>query len=200
MKKVKVTLVGAQSVGKTTVLNYFRNTFLSPITEVARNLSKQGVKINEDGDKKSQDVIFQTYYDLLSQDIDYISDRGLIDVIAYTSYLDDTGKINDNHKTLVNQLNKLSEFIKTNPDILVVYFPIEFQLVDDGVRSTNESFRTSIDNRIKELLEYFYSNYITVHGTPEERIKQIIDAIDNRLIDGEPKLKMSNIKENTMYL
>lgn len=200
MEKVKVTLVGSQSTGKSTVLNYFRNTFLSPITEVARNLSKQGVKINEDGDKKSQDVIFQTYYDLLSQDIDYISDRGLIDVIAYTSYLDDTGKINDNHKTLADQLDKLSEFIKDNPDILVVYFPIEFPLVDDGVRSINESFRTSIDNRIKELLKCFYSNYITVSGTVEERIKQVIDAIDNRLIDGEPKLKMSNIKENTLYL
>lgn len=200
MEKVKVILTGAQGTGKTTVLNYFRNTFLSPITEVARNLNKQGVKINEDGDKKSQDVIFQTYYDLLSQDIDYISDRGLTDVIAYTSYLDDTGKINDNHKTLADQLDKLSEFVKANPNIIVVYFPIEFQLVDDGVRSTNESFRTSIDNRIKELLKCFYSNYITVSGTAEERIKQIIDAIDNKLIDSEPKLKMSNIKENNLYL
>lgn len=200
MEKVKVTIVGAQGTGKTTVLNYFRNTFLTPITEVARNLSKQGVKINEDGDKKSQDVIFQTYYDLLSQDIDYISDRGLFDVIAYTSYLDDTGKINDNHETLINQLNKLELFIKNNPNAIVVYFPIEFQLVDDGVRSTNESFRTSIDNRIKELLEYFYPDYITVHGTPEERIKQIIDAIDNRLIDSEPRHKMSNLKEHILKL
>ena len=64
--KTRIILTGAQGTGKTTVLNYFKDTFLTPITEVARNLSKQGVKINEDGDKKSQDVIFQTYYDLLS--------------------------------------------------------------------------------------------------------------------------------------
>lgn len=200
MEKVKVILTGAQSVGKTTALNYFKGTFLTPITEVARNLNKQGVKINEDGDKSGQDIIFNTYWDKLNQDIDYISDRGLTDVIAYTSYLDDMGKINDNHETLINQLNKLELFIKNNPNAIVVYFPIEFEMVNDGVRSTNESFRTSIDNRIKELLNYFYSNYITVHGTPEERIKQIIDAIDDKIIEGEPRLKMSNLKEHILKL
>lgn len=200
MEKVKAILTGAQGVGKTTVLNYFKGTFLTPITEVARNLNKQGVKINEDGDKSSQDIIFNTYWDKLNQDIDYISDRGLTDVIAYTSYLDDMGKINDNHETLINQLNKLELFIKNNPNAIVVYFPIEFEMENDGVRSTNESFRTSIDNRIKELLNYFYSNYITVHGTPEERIKQIIDAIDDKIIEGEPRLKMSNLKEHILKL
>lgn len=200
MDKIKVILTGAQGTGKTTVLNYFNNTFLTPITEVARNLHKQGVKINEDGDKLGQDIIFDTYWDKLNQDIDYISDRGLTDVIAYTSYLDDMGKINDNHETLANQLDKLELFVKNNPNIIVVYFPIEFEMENDGVRSMNESFRNSIDRRIKELLKCFYSNYITVHGTPEERIKQIISAIDDKIIEGEPKFKMSNLKEHILKL
>lgn len=200
MDKIKLILSGAQCSGKTTILNYFKDTFLTPITEVVRDLHKQGVKINEYGDKSGQDIIFNTYLDKLNQDIDYISDRGLTDVIAYTSYLDDMGKINDNHETLAKQLDKLELFVKNNPNIITVYFPIEFELVNDGVRSTDESFRRSIDRRIKELLNCFYSNYITVHGTPEERIKQIISVIDDKIIDEEPKLKLSNLKEHILKL
>ena len=199
MDKIKIILSGSQGTGKTTILNYFKDTFLTPITEVARNLHKQGIKINEDGDKSDQDIIFNTYWDKLNQDIDYISDRGLTDVIAYTSYLCDTRKIIDNN-ILDEQLNKLELFIKNNPNIITVYFPIEFELVNDGVRSMDESFRRSIDARIKQILDYYYSNYITVHGTPEERIKQIISAIDDKIIDEEPKLKLSNLKENILKI
>lgn len=198
MKKVRVILTGAQGTGKTTVLNYFKDTFLTPITEVARNLSKQGVKINEDGDEEGQEIIFKTYVDKLTQNIDYISDRGLTDVIAYTSYLCDKGKI-ESLNILEEQLGDLETFTFQHPDILIAYFPIEFDLVDDGVRSMDDSFRRSIDYRIKTLLDHFYNGrYITVKGTPEERIKQIISAIDDKLIDDEPKLKMSDIKEKVI--
>lgn len=185
MKKVQIIATGSQGSGKTTVLNYFKDlpdSFLTPITEVARNLHKQGVKINEDGDEDGQKMIFDTYVEKLNQNIDYISDRGLTDVIAYTSYLLDTGRIT-NTELLNKQLDVLEQFAKTHPDIIVAYFPIEFELENDGVRSTDEKFRRSIDNKIKLLVEKYFPNHITVRGTVEERIKQIIEKVDDLLIN-----------------
>lgn len=180
--KTKIILTGAQGTGKTSVLNYFQNTYLNRITEVARNLAKQGVKINEGGDGDGQIKIFETYEKLLNQDIDYISDRGLTDVLAYSFYLYKRGRVSS--EVLNNQKMRVKEFFEHNPNILVFYFPIEFDVVSDGVRSTDPDFRNEIDEYIENFLGEFIPNkYYTVHGTVEERIRFIIDKVDDLLID-----------------
>ena len=180
--KTRIILTGAQGTGKTSVLNYFQNTYLNRITEVARNLAKQGVKINEGGDDDGQVKIFETYEKLLSQDIDYISDRGLTDVLAYSFYLYKRGRVSS--EVLNNQKMRVKEFFEHNPNILVFYFPIEFDVVSDGVRSTDPDFRKEIDEYIENFLGEFIPNkYHTIHGTVEERIRFIINKVDDLLID-----------------
>ncbi len=173
---MKIIYVGAQSTGKSTILKHYESLGHIPvITEVVRKLTKQGVKINEQGDNKGQELIFDTYYDLLSQD-NYMSDRGLVDVLAYTKYLYKRGKISE--RTINEQKHCLKIFNQSHDDILYVYFPIEFEVVDDGVRSLDEGFRHEIDQNIQNILTDNNIPYLKVSGSVEERIKIIDDAIN----------------------
>lgn len=174
----QIILTGAHGTGKTTVLNMFKNKTDYPlITEVVRKLNKEdNIQINELGDNETQYTIFDKYKELLQGD--YISDRGLTDVCAYTMYLATQGKV---FMTLaIKQFSEVCAFTKENPDVHYFYFPIEFDLVDDGVRSVDPQFQQDIDNILKQILKEAGIQYVTVHGTPEERYKQIINSINNK--------------------
>lgn len=175
---MKIIFCGSQGTGKTTVLNRFRNEGWNVITEVVRILAREeGVKINELGDEEGQLKIFNKYKELLNTQKDYISDRGMPDVIAYTHYLVSEGKVHPS--VLWNQLDDLTYFIDSN-NPLICYFPIEFPVVNDGLRSTDEEFRSTIDSNIKSILDNEKIPYITVKGTVDERVNMIKQAIKDK--------------------
>lgn len=171
MNMNRIIFTGAQGTGKTTILNDFRNRGKNVITEVVRNLAKEGIKINEMGDEKGQKKIFNTYEKLLSEQVEYISDRGLIDVLAYTMHLNKKGLVSD--KLVKSQFNALKKFVKNNQDIIYCYFPIEFDVVDDGVRSLDEDYRREIDNNIKEILISLGAPWVTIRGGVEARVNMV---------------------------
>jgi predicted ATPase len=167
----RIIFTGAQGTGKTTILNEFRNQGKNVITEVVRNLAKEGIKINEMGDEKGQKKIFSTYEKLLSEQVEYISDRGLIDVLAYTMHLNKRGLVSD--KLVKSQFNALKKFVKNNQDIIYCYFPIEFGVIDDGVRSLDEDYRREIDNNIKEILISLGAPWVTIRGGVDARVNMV---------------------------
>ena len=56
-----------------------------------------------------------------------------------------------------------------------IYFPIEFDAVDDGVRSVDETWRRDVDNSFQERLKDV--PHLTVTGSPMQRIDQILNYI-----------------------
>ena len=181
--KKNIILTGAQGTGKTTILKLFSQAHpeYNTITEIVRNLAKTDkINVNEHGDITSQRKIFDLYCTLLDQE-EFISDRGLTDVMSYTDWTADE-KMDDADGMAMDfefiREEKILRNYNNTHDVLYVYFPIEFSVEDDGFRSTSESFRKSIDKRIKHILEKNKIEYITVHGTPEERLKQIEEAIN----------------------
>ena len=178
---MKLIYTGAQGTGKSTILN--TTTGLEHITEVVRNLSKTGVKINRDGDATGQSIIYRTYQDLLGSKDDYVSDRGLTDVFAYTLYLFDERKVPG---WLVKQQREdLIEFNKEHPDVTYVYFPIEFPVIGDAFRDTDETYRSRIDEYIADILEKYckpYCRVVTITGTVAER-QEFIENLMNELRD-----------------
>lgn len=172
----RIILTGAHGTGKTTILNHYKNR-IPAVTEVVRTLIKQGIKINEMGDEEGQRIIFDTHIKNLSALTDYISDRGPTDAYAYTWYHYEV-----QHKDLLHELKRESEellkFFENNSDIIWCYFPIEFSVVDDGVRSTEEEFRRYVDKSIKSILDDANIKYYTITGTVEERIKQIDNILE----------------------
>lgn len=179
----RIVFTGAQGTGKTTILNYFKDQNMNVITEVVRELAKKGVKINKDGDEKGQTAIFKEYEAKLGEITQegYISDRCLIDVLAYTKYLFDTGKVSE--KFFNKQFKQVQKFCASNPDITYCYFPIEFAIEDDGVRDLDEEFRTAIDQNVQSLLTDLHITPIVVNGSVEDRINRVT-RVYNWLTEG----------------
>ena len=181
---MKYVLCGAQGTGKSTLLHHFDGK-MKTITEVVRNLAKnEGINVNESGDISGQTKIFDTYYKILSETKSpYISDRGLTDVIAYTCY-NMHGCGEEGQKFIEEQINEFIQFSEENDDIVYFYVPIEFDVEDDGFRSTNEDFRKEIDENISELFEYMENLHMgltvyTLTGSVEERLETIKEIMKN---------------------
>ena len=177
----RIILTGSSGTGKTTVLNLFKEAGYPVITEVVRNLIKtKGITINKEGTDETQMMVFNEQKRVLGETEKYVSDRGLTDVISYTAAGVFDGKVS---KSVLDQQEiEVEEFVKNNSDIVYIYFPIEFPVVDDGVRSTDEDYRKQIDNLIHDTLDGLGLGYLTVTGTPEERFRQILDYVGVDLV------------------
>ena len=185
-----IHFIGAQGTGKTTLLNQLAEESIKVdsginfkiITNVVRNLVEtEGVKINKKGSSKSQNIIFEKYFDIftsLDGYIDWVSDRSLIDVVAYTKYLYDHKK--SSKKCYEAQIKWLKLWYDRDPKIkntIFVYFPIEFEVVGDGTRSLDEEYRREIDNNIKSILEELGINYYVMEGTQDERLEMMKNIV-----------------------
>lgn len=173
---MKIILTGAQGTGKTTVLNEFNGTDFELVTEVVRNLAKKGVKINKDGDEKGQTKIFNEYKNIFTSKDHFISDRGLIDVVAYTVWLARNGKVSE--KFADKQIKQLHKFMISNPDIFYCYFPVEFDLEDDGVRDMDATFRDEISDIILSLLGALGVSFVVIQGSVEDRVAKVQSLIN----------------------
>lgn len=181
---MKIVLVGAQSTGKTSVMNALPDELKKyGIREVIRNMTAQDptVHINQNGDDWSQNRFFFEYLYLFAKYPDYISDRGLLDVCAYTLWLTRTGKVSQT--TYEKQLYVLHDWMKTHPDVVHVYFPASyFGVVDDGYRDANEENRQAVDECVRDVIadlieRGLWVGYTISNGSVADRVREINDVI-----------------------
>jgi len=183
---VKINFVGAQGTGKTTLLEAARKDEAFKdfqfCTEIVRKfVKKKNLSINESGNAKSQKAFFDAYNRILNKD-GYISDRCIIDVHAYTNYLFDYKSTNDENEiqSLYKEIIREKSILKSlNKDSfgIIIYFPIEFELVDDGIRSLNSYFQEYIDQFIVDTLNKYQLPFYTIRGSVEQRLKQLKEII-----------------------
>jgi asparagine synthase (glutamine-hydrolysing) len=131
---------------------------------------------------------------LLSEYISQLGGYGYTFIIPeliclYALYLGDISTIKDkNIGGLIPDMKNLSDSAYTyildtwlrviSKYTHFIYFPIEFESVDDGVRSVNEEWRRKIDERFKlELEKSARVAYLTVSGSPMQRVDQILNFI-----------------------
>ena len=175
--KKRIILTGAQGVGKTTLMNALAADGTKTLSIAREHAIASGWSAENGSDEEYQKTLFDTLYKAVSSKKNYVSDRGLSCVAAYTF----DGALNNkiSKKLADKQYLKLTKFHNDNPDILLVYLPIEFPIIDDGVRNTDAEYQEKMDFLIKNLLETSGVKYITVTGSVEERVKQIEDALTN---------------------
>jgi predicted ATPase len=176
-QKKRIILTGAQGTGKTTLMNALAADGTRTISHIRKTAEELGIDISNPTEV-GQKEFFKTLKKELSSKKNYISDRGLTCVAAYTFSEAIMEKISK--KVADKQYMDVLKFHTENPDILLVYVPIEFGIEDDGERSVDASYQHQIDFLIKNILETAKINYITVTGTVEERVSQIEAALKSK--------------------
>ena len=168
----RIALVGASSTGKTTVYELLKNKLpkYEFINESTRSVAKYGFPINELGTSETQLAISSFHLEALLNGNNVILDRCYMDLAVYSSFMPNISIESFNY------IMDTWERIK-NEYTHYVYFPIEFQSVDDGVRSINEEWRKDIDLQFQNLLEGVRQPYLTVTGSPLQRVEQILEFI-----------------------
>ena len=168
----RVALVGASSTGKTTVYELLKNKLpkYEFINESTRTVGSYGFPINEVGTSETQLAISSFHLEALLKPGNVVLDRCYMDLLVYSNFMDKISK--EAHNYIEDTWNRVK-----NEYTHYIYFPIEFKSVDDGVRSVNEDWREKIDKEFQLLLEGVRKPYLTVTGSPLQRVEQILKFI-----------------------
>jgi len=168
----RIALVGASSTGKTTVYELLKNKLpkYEFINESTRTVGSYGFPINEAGTSETQLAISSFHLEALLRPGNVVLDRCYMDLIVYSTFMDKISK--EAHNYIEDTWNRVK-----NEYTHYIYFPIEFKSVDDGVRSVNEEWREKIDEEFQLLLGGVRKPYLTVTGSPLQRVEQILEFI-----------------------
>ena len=179
-QKIQIVFTGAQGTGKTTLVNRLAEKYNIRTLSIARDKANEtGWTAATPGSVEYQKDLYDTLYKKLSSKKSYLSDRALSCVAAYTFNHALADMENAEFKKLADtQYKKFCKFHNDNPDVLIVYTPVEFEIENDGVRSTDKELQAQIDFLIKNILDTTGAQYLTVTGTVEERLEQIISELE----------------------
>lgn len=168
----RIALVGASSTGKTTVYELLKNKLpkYEFVNESTRTVGSYGFPINEKGTDATQLAISCFHLEALLQPYNQVLDRCFMDVVVYTRFMDNVSE--ETWKYIDATWNRIKHEYTH-----YIYFPIEFDSVDDGVRSVNEKWRKDIDAEFKDVLEGVHQPYLTITGSPMQRVEQILKFI-----------------------
>lgn len=174
---MKIGISGAQSVGKTTLLNALRSeTCLWDYTvrnEVTRGVKALGIDINESGSDISQQLIMKEHiYNLVMFD-NMITDRTSLDGLVYTNWLYNQGKVSDD--CYMDAINVFKRTISMYDYIF--YIAPEFPIEDDGVRSASELWQNQIVEIFEDTILEFGVKVVRVSGSVRERVNIILKTI-----------------------
>ena len=176
---MKISFTGAQSTGKTTLLEAikqneeFRYKY-EFIDEITRRMVKKGLKINEAGGNTTQLLIMNEHIKNTLY-TDAIMDRCVIDGVVYTHWLWKEGKVEE---WVFNYSLKVFNYYKDRYDY-IFYLKPEFDIVDDGMRSTNTQFRDEIVDLFDTYIKQLNIPVITLTGSVQERLEQFYTTIKN---------------------
>jgi len=188
------SFTGAQSTGKTTLLNHLHKCngdypfeFVPEVTRLV--MRDYEMPINEDGGDLTQMLImtehvrnvYRNKADHLIRGVHQIFDRCALDGIVYSLWLQHNDKIS---RRCYDACDLIYEELKDKYDIIFYTSPEDVKLVDDGERSVDVKFRNDIINTFNIFLDRGYDGEVVVlEGSVEERLKTIKSTLAKRDID-----------------
>lgn len=176
---MRVSFTGAQSTGKTTLLNKCKEVYKDYkfVDEVTRYVRRTyDVKINEIGGTETQLYILAEHIkNHLKPDENLILDRCILDGYVYTKYQVVNGKVSEQ---VLHAFNGVFAVLIDKLDYIFYTDPSDVKLIDDGERSVDFKFREDIIAMFEDLITYKLSpknkqKIIRLSGTVEERMKII---------------------------
>ena len=186
---MQIVLVGAQCVGKTTLIKELAKDYPDDIiVELIRTCARQNsnVKVNENGNDESQYYFFDKYVEALNERENFIADRSMFDVVAYTKIMYDYGNVTLD--TLETLYSRLVDFLNSHPKIQHYHIPPMFPIVADGFRSVSLEFQQHaeaainwLDARLRSDENVRHYNLFTTQNIDvEKRLDEIYAMMENR--------------------
>ena len=174
---MRIGISGAQSVGKTTLLNALRSEKCFKDydirNEVTRSVKALGININESGSDISQQLIMKEHiYNLVMFD-NMITDRTALDGLVYTTWLYNDNRVSP--ECFVEVQKVFEKTIKMYDCIF--YIAPEFPIEDDGVRSASAEWQNEIVALFNQCIEIYNVPVINVSGSVRERVNTILKTI-----------------------
>lgn len=214
------TFTGAQSTGKTTLLNKVKDLYpnrFEYVTEVTRRIQRLGVSINDDAKNYdlTQSLIigdhlinYMKIHDQPQENMtDILLDRCIVDGYIYTKYFYKHGKVSSK---ILNFAEYWFKELTPKYDVIFYTNPGDVKLIDDGVRSTKAEFRQEIIDLYETEFLDKYDNICIVEGSVDARLEQmkigmLYSACNNcnimvALDAGKPIQKQNNYSESTGQL
>lgn len=175
---MRIAFTGAQSTGKTTLLEALKGneTFRYSyefVDEITRRMVKKGLEINETGSDTTQLLILNEHIkNQLYRNV--VMDRCLLDGVVYTNWLHNNGSVS---KWVYDYAYNLFEHYKDNYDF-IFYLKPEFAIVDDGVRSTDIKFRDEINELFESHISQIKAPVVTLTGSVKERLEKLNNTLE----------------------
>jgi hypothetical protein len=188
---MKIAISGSTNMGKSTLIKDFVKNW--PMYELQEKsyrdiLVEKKLPHSKESTEETQKVIldFLVEQAIESPSKDFsITDRCVLDVIAYSAWLNLNGKLSDKlldeQRILARETLKLYDIIFYIPLTKVASVPME----NDGFREIDENFREEIDNIFKAFSQSYDKGdgrifpkddspaLIEIFGNPQERIKMV---------------------------
>jgi len=186
-----ISFTGAQSTGKTTLLNLIRdkNYEFNYVDEVTRRIKREyNLPINESGGDITQSMIMADHIANVYKKSDHdvtVLDRCAVDGVVYTQWLYNNGQV---AKATLDHAKLMFKMLVDRYDAIFITSPVDVELVDDGERSTNKEFREDIqglfDMYIGNLMAASKDeNIFVVAGTVKERMNYIQKVLAKKGLD-----------------
>lgn len=183
---MRVSFSGAQSSGKTTLLNMCKEVYKDYkfVDEVTRYVRRTyDVKINEIGGTETQLYILAEHIkNHLRSDENLILDRCILDGYVYTKYQVINNKVSEQ---VLHAFNGVYGVLIDKLDYIFYTDPNDVKLVDDGERSVDFKFREDIIAMFEDLITYKMSpanreKIVRLSGTVEDRMNIIGEYINGK--------------------
>lgn len=177
-----IGFTGVHGTGKTTLLKEMigwpelaGHSFVSGLARQQKELNK--LSINEHGTLETQRCLARALAWHVKRLPNMVVDRTFLDMWAYTLYHCKQGVIDARGRSYLRNLMRHNQ-----PRFrYVFYIEPEFDVVDDGVRSTDTEFRDDIARRLKGLVLIKKTlgtrRIVQISGTVEQRLDQIRETL-----------------------
>ena len=172
---MKIAIIGAQGVGKTTLAKQINKDYpdFKILPEAARLAKNEGYDLDQTATKETELWLIAKQIELESTQGKWVADRSSIDLLAYIHHLfsEEATLIEFATKALVPKFSTYD---------LVLYLPSgQFPIEDDGLRLTDVKFQQAIDAQIRHILKKYKIPFIHIIGSPGERLAKVKKLFEN---------------------